>query len=139
MDDQLTPNLRTNLPFSQGAPSTARSALRLFTRELSANVEDVALLLVSELVANAVQHGEPDITLGLWLQPDWLTISVDDAGKLPTSLMTGFPPHEHEHGRGLALVNALAAHWGIEGDDGGQGKHIWFDLARPAASSSAAF
>ena len=61
-----------------------------------------------------------------------LRIEVDDDG-------TGTPEPQpltetEEHGRGLHLVGALAASWGMEAADGG-GKRIWAELPLPAPAA----
>jgi anti-sigma regulatory factor (Ser/Thr protein kinase) len=117
------------LPFTGAAPSTARSYLRLFARNLSAATLDEALVMVSELVTNALQHGKPEITLQLWLRPDRIAVAVLDRGDASPSLIHPAPRGDHPHGRGLMLVNALAAHWGVRCSEGRAGKTVWFDLA----------
>ena len=42
-----------------------------------------------------------------------------------------------EHGRGLALVDALADDWGWEPEAGGGGKTVWFDLRADGAGAKA--
>jgi hypothetical protein len=51
-------------------------------------------------------------------------ISVTDTDPLIPALRT--PVEEAEHGRGLHLVDVLAARWGV--DPGGVGKSVWFEL-----------
>ena len=94
---------------------------------------DDALLVVSELAANALTHARSSYRIRLSATPAVLRIEVDDAG-------AGTPEPQpltdtEEHGRGLHLVDALAASWGMEsGEDGG--KRVWAELALPAASTA---
>ena len=84
-------------------------------------VEDVELV-VSELVANAVRHGAGTITLVLALLPDGVRVAVADQGPgAPTLVDAGL---ERTDGRGLALVDRLAAEWGVDRLPDG-GKEVW--------------
>ncbi len=90
-----------------------------------------AELVVSELVTNATLHGEPPIVVRL-LAGDRIRVEVHDGGrsapivvKRNTEAMTG---------RGLALVAAVSAEWGVEAAESG-GKVVWAELAREAAPS----
>ena len=128
MDAQVTPtSLRTELPFTSEAPSIAREQLRRFARNLRAATVDDAVLMVSELVTNAVAHGQPEITLWLRLRPGRLTVAVADRGEAP--LTCAMPPPQQPFGRGLVIVNALAARWGVSRSQGGVDKRVWFDVA----------
>jgi anti-sigma regulatory factor (Ser/Thr protein kinase) len=118
----------------------ARRVLRHMLRqwELEA-VADPALLLLSELVTNAVQassdgavqeHKSQQMTcLTLQLTDASLVISVWDANPALPALqevdVTG------DHGRGLLLVDFLADSWGHYAADGG--KVVWCEVAIPAA------
>ena len=114
------------------APSTARHLVaELVTAgepSLDKSPLDTLLLLVSEVVTNAVHHGAPPITLSVNLGAGCLHVEVIDHG-------SGVPEqHEPaslwaEHGRGLLLVEALAAAWGTTPlTDGSGAKKVWFDL-----------
>lgn len=86
---------------------------------------DDALLVASELATNAVMHAESSCRLRLSLGPRTLRIDVVDAGQ-----GTPEPQPEsatEEHGRGLLLVAALSAAWGLEVLPG-DGKTVWAEL-----------
>lgn len=100
---------------------------------------DTALLLVSELVANAVRYGEEPITLDVVPDDDEVTIGVSDGGdELPTLTAVG-PPlvvsgdelagREAIGGRGLRLIATLADAWDVEKRM--VGKRVWFALRSP--------
>ena len=126
MHAQFTPtSLRTELPFTSEAPSIAREQLRRFARNLRAATVDDAALMVSELVTNAVAHGQPEITLRLRLRPHRLTVAVADCGQAP--LTCAMPPLQQASGRGLVIVDALAARWGVS--QGRVDNQVWFDVA----------
>ena len=62
----------------------ARAAIRSFMGvSLSPEDEHAVALVVSELVANAVQHGEEPIQLRVATSPGCIHIEVTDAGNLP--------------------------------------------------------
>lgn len=84
-------------------------------------VADDVLLICSELAANAVQHSASASPNGHFTvraeirDGEYAWIEVEDQGGSWAARR-----HAGEHGRGLAIVNALAAHWCILGDDTGR-------------------
>ncbi len=96
------------------APAQARRASRqvLVGWRLPGLVDSV-LMVVSELVTNAVRHGRPPVWLELRRSPAALRVSVHDDD--PTDPGTPSPSGEDdESGRGLAIVRALAVEVGVE-------------------------
>lgn len=91
------------------------------------NVE-VARLLVSELVTNAVQHGGGEVVLVVARRGDGLRVEVHDAS--PVMPVLAERSSLMERGWGLRLVAELATTWGTAPrDDGQPGKQVWFTLA----------
>ncbi|MBC2903066.1 SpoIIE family protein phosphatase [Streptomyces cupreus] len=88
---------------------------------------EVAELLVSELVTNALRHSHSrPVDLRL-VRGDTLLCEVDDDDhELPT-LMNAGP--DDELGRGLRLVSTLAREWGTSRTSAG--KTVWFELTLP--------
>jgi anti-sigma regulatory factor (Ser/Thr protein kinase) len=87
---------------------------------------EVAELAVSELVTNAIRHGTGPLTLRLSRHDDGVVVEVTDGG-------AGTPRRrratlDDEGGRGLQLVGALAAGWGVR--PAGAGKIVWCRIAR---------
>lgn len=120
------------LPASAEATRLARGALRDRLPDVDAEVVDDVLLIVSELVNNAVQHGRPAIELRLRVQPLAVDVSVLDHGP---ELPPAEPPVAHESatsGRGLSIIHTLAHAWGVEPLPGGDGKSVWAQLERSA-------
>jgi anti-sigma regulatory factor (Ser/Thr protein kinase) len=116
------------LPPSGQAPGLARQAARdaLAAWRLE-ELTETAVLLVSELVTNAIQHASTDgsvIVLRLETTGDWLRIEVHDAdpGEPAPRLPTGLA----ESGFGLVLVEAMADKWGVR--QTGNGKAVWAEL-----------
>ncbi|MFF4902245.1 ATP-binding protein [Streptomyces sp. NPDC001068] len=83
---------------------------------------DTALLLVTELATNALQHGSgPAIGVRIFLQGDHCVIKVTDTAGSPTRPRLRAASPTDESGRGLFLVEALAAEWGVSDD----GTRVW--------------
>lgn len=90
---------------------------------------DLAVLLVSELVTNAVLHGSAPIVLRLTHWEASLRVEVDDAGTCLGPAEAGGWDLTAEGGRGLALVEALATSWGSVAHGGlSTGKTVWFEI-----------
>ncbi|MER8044727.1 ATP-binding protein [Streptomyces sp. NPDC094032] len=93
---------------------------------------DVAELLTSELVTNALIHTDDGAVVTATVVPDQLRVEVRDfvPGLHRTRARV---PHADDgtHGRGLVLVQALADSWGVENH--GMGKVVWFELNGGAA------
>ena len=114
-------------------PASAGEARRFVERALDeaglSHLAYDAALLVSELVANAILHaGTP---FDVVVKPDGGRVRVevhDGSPELPVrkrySTMSGT-------GRGLLLVERMAAGWGA--DPTSKGKVVWFDLHRRSA------
>ena len=88
---------------------------------------DDALLLVTELVTNAVVHAGTDMELHLEVGVDRARIEVADHGAGGLSVLRGEPDAGREGGRGIFLLDALAQEWGTRHFRGG--KSVWFELA----------
>jgi CheY-like chemotaxis protein/anti-sigma regulatory factor (Ser/Thr protein kinase) len=92
-------------------------------------LRDDALLVTSELAANAITHADSTCRLRVSLTPTTLRIDVVDTGAGTPEPQP--PSATEEHGRGLHLVAAVTTAWGLEliPDDG---KVVWAELLRPA-------
>ncbi|MDH2429154.1 ATP-binding protein [Sphaerisporangium sp. TRM90804] len=74
---------------------------------------DDVVLVVGELLANAVAYGEPPVGLLVWAGEGELVVQVSDHGaERPRRLRLDV---EAVHGRGLAIVEALADESGVAG------------------------
>ncbi|MFJ9035171.1 ATP-binding protein [Streptomyces sp. NPDC102406] len=100
---------------------------------------ETLVLLVSELVTNAVVHTGRPAVLRMVLPgvqgvcPGMVRVEVADASDRPPA-----PRHadgEATNGRGLELVDGLADRWGWRPE--GAGKAIWCELDRCAAAAAA--
>ncbi|MGW2564209.1 SpoIIE family protein phosphatase [Streptomyces sp. NPDC001514] len=86
---------------------------------------DVALLVVSELVTNAVAHTQGEVRLDLTLSADRLRIAVNDTSPRSPVKPTDVD-WEATGGRGLLIVEATTASWGSVPLSGG--KQVWAEI-----------
>lgn len=95
---------------------------------------DDAVLILSELLTNAIQHSHGrEITMSLALRNDHLVISVHNGvtGRWPiaSESIASEPDADRENGRGLWLVSSIArqrhGRWGVSE----KGDTTWCDLA----------
>jgi anti-sigma regulatory factor (Ser/Thr protein kinase) len=116
-------------------PESVRVARR-FTASCLARVDssvrDVVVLLVSEVVTNAVRHGGPHartakVGLSVKVLSDRVRVEVkDDGSMLP---VVGDGAIDNLSGRGLLLVEGLATRWGFDRSTT-SGKTVWLEVAR---------
>lgn len=138
VDDDLRPAhlpaVWLALPATPAAARLARGFVSSTLSEVEPDVVDVAVLLTSELVANAVLHGRAPIRLQLHREHGTLRIEVYDAGRLWAPPPAAAWSLTSEGGRGLPLLAALATSWGSQSDvDSVVGKVVWFELAHHQA------
>jgi anti-sigma regulatory factor (Ser/Thr protein kinase) len=106
--------------------SDVRSALREFLRRWGKPARaDIAELLTSELVTNALVHTDHDAIVTATLGPRGLRVEVRDfVGRRPEPRVPD--ADSGTNGRGLVLVQSLADAWGVRAH--GVGKVVWFEL-----------
>lgn len=111
-------------------PTSARACRRFLLDTLDEwdadQFADEAVLLLSELVTNAVLHAGTEIEVEVQLERDILRVEVRDGDpRIPSvrhySLLSGT-------GRGLALVAGTAKTWNAEPLPEANGKRVWFEL-----------
>jgi Histidine kinase-, DNA gyrase B-, and HSP90-like ATPase len=111
---------------NHGAPAVARELIARWFAGTHETIDiQLAKLLTSELVSNAVVHGRGRITLRAGLDEDRLLVEVLDEGDgLPAIREGRFQPG---NGWGLKIVDAASSRWGVhEGTT-----HVWFEIERP--------
>jgi anti-sigma regulatory factor (Ser/Thr protein kinase) len=87
-------------------------------------VEDT-VLVVSEVVTNAVQHGAGVVLVRLLRRRTYVRVEVqDNSSRLPVMLAVG--GRAADRGRGLHIVRNLASRWGSQRN--GRGKLVWAEL-----------
>ena len=127
--------LTLTLPPAGRAAGVARQVTReTLAAWRVAHIEETAVLLVSELVTNAVRHARPGrlaMALSLEAAGAWLRIEVHDADARVPRQRT--PGASDESGFGLLLIEALAGNWGVR--QTATGKAVWAELdARQVAN-----
>jgi anti-sigma regulatory factor (Ser/Thr protein kinase) len=120
------------LSYSTTAARRARRLADDFVREHGGEPRGTEfLVMVSEVVANAVRYGEPetDGRIGLRLEAEGHTLRavVTDAGPAFTFERGVLDKSELGH-LGLALVDGLADRWGLSLDGK---KAVWFEIDVP--------
>jgi anti-sigma regulatory factor (Ser/Thr protein kinase) len=118
-------------PAEPGAVRTARQAVRGQLRGWGlGGLADLAALLVSELVTNALRHATGPIGVRL-VRPSGLdgVLLVEVSDPLPDPPRERAARPEDESGRGLQLVASSSRRWGTR--PGAVGKTVWFELALP--------
>jgi anti-sigma regulatory factor (Ser/Thr protein kinase) len=109
-------------------PTSARAAREFVAGTLlrwgRRDQTEAAVLLTSELVTNAIIHARTQVAVTIRLADEALRVVVLDESKEHPSRRSG--NDELGGGRGLKLVEALAASWGVSPE--GSGKAVWFEL-----------
>lgn len=110
--------------------STGIGEARRFTRAQMkiwglAAIADNAILMISELVTNAILHGGEGAVLTLLA--DELRIRAEVRDSSPAMPVVRSYSETATTGRGMVIVDALASDWGTYRVDGG--KVVWFELA----------
>jgi PAS domain S-box-containing protein len=127
-DDASESLLELSLPGGPAAPGAARRALSAaLGGRLSERAEGDALIILSELVTNAIRHGgarEESESVGVHaaLRDGALRLEITDPGP-------GFEPGGHgprpDGGYGLHLLDRLATSWGVSG---AEPVTVWVEL-----------
>jgi len=126
---------RIDLPGDVTSVAKARRYVRVLLANIAHPRADDAVLLVSELVANAVRHSDSalpggQVTVAVACCSGTLHIDVIDAGSPTTKPeLRPAPGPLTCSGRGLWLVRELSSAWGWH--DTPTGRVVWFQL--PAA------
>ena len=120
---------RVRLTRKPAAAAEARAQVRVAIRDWKIPVDpDIAILLASDLVTNAITHGAGEtLTLAIRCSRAHLRIDVYDQSR---SLPLGMDePADTDAGRGLVLVAVLSTEWGSFRTPAG--KAMYFTLAFP--------
>jgi anti-anti-sigma factor len=129
--EQFLERVELELAADGSAPARARAEVRAAAGEsLDEEAMQIAVLLTSELVTNAVLHpgaGSP-VGLCILVLPAAIRVEVSDHGD-------GFDPTRppsrapHEGGRGLLLVDHLAGRWGAGPRPSDNRFTVWFEVS----------
>ena len=101
---------KIRLPFEPSTPNMVRTKLAgyLTVNRAPSNVIDNALIVVSEMIANAVSHGVPTddgmLEISWNLKPELLELCAFDDDSLS--------------GRGLSIIKKVADRWWVDSTEG---------------------
>ena len=125
------------LPYAPTSVAVARQRLAadLNAAGIFAGAVGDAVLVVSELLSNAIRHARPlpgsSVQVAWALDDDAVEVAVSDGGAA-TRPTVAHATVSSLGGRGLDIVDYLARTWGVRTDDGGL--TVWAVLAAPAHS-----
>lgn len=136
----------TTFPCGVSAVPGARRFARdvLHQRDVAEGTTETVILLVSELVTNAIVHAASPVELTMRVAPRMVTVGVRDSDpRLPTVVRDkkavrdkAAAGDEAGGGLGLLILDELTHDWVVEEEP--DGKIVWFSVARtherPAAS-----
>lgn len=112
------------LPRVPVSVARARAGLRPLRDALGNRYEDV-VLMVSELVTNAIRHGSgTTVRMTARVRGGSFHVEVVDGGNGFT-VPAGTPDPSSPGGRGLRVVGSLSDDWGVYE---GNSTHVWFEL-----------
>jgi anti-sigma regulatory factor (Ser/Thr protein kinase) len=109
------------------AAAEARRAIHEDCQTMPGHLLYDAELLTTEVVTNSVKHARGMITVAIECDGQTLAVAVgDDSPLMPTVRR---PRVNDIGGRGMQLVDRLAASWGTQRREDGKGKLVWFRIA----------
>jgi anti-sigma regulatory factor (Ser/Thr protein kinase) len=122
------------LPCTPASVAVARRALSDELR--AAGIFDSAIrdavLVVSELLSNAILHADPlpgeSIRVTWDIDGSWVEVAVSDGGS-PTLPLAAEVPVSSLGGRGLSIVSHLCDAWGVRSDE--LGLTVWAVMRAP--------
>ena len=116
-------------PTGKSAAAARRTLEQILGEAELTGLVDEALLLVTELVTNAVVHAGTEIELRVETSTEGLHVEVVDRSPGSLPVIRPAPAETREGGRGVFLLDALATEWGTRHFGGG--KSVWFRLGPP--------
>jgi anti-sigma regulatory factor (Ser/Thr protein kinase) len=119
----------TTLPRAAASIQLARELVGTHGTRLTGAHRDDARLMVSELVTNALRHGQGVITLGITPATYHLTVEVADEGHGEVVIAAASGA---SGGWGLRIVDELADAWGFDSGS----TRVWFRLPLTASTTS---
>jgi anti-sigma regulatory factor (Ser/Thr protein kinase) len=109
------------------ASSAARAwVTTLMDRWGVSHVTETAILLTSELVTNALRHGESAPAITAAIAAGFLEVGVTDTMPEAAPQVVATDDPTVVGGRGMAIVEALSVEWGTAVLP--EGKQVWFRL-----------
>ena len=118
--------LRATLRAEPEQVAEARRLVEDYLRDRGEEDGEVAVLLTSELVTNAILHGHGPLELRAHTEGSALRIEVRDQEPASPPVLRSDADLTEIGGRGLQLVDTLADRWGWSAEP--EGKVVWFEL-----------
>lgn len=112
----------TTLPPRSTSPARARRFVADTLAEWQADGGDDAVLVVSELVTNALLHARTPMAVAI-AEDGGRTVRLSVTDGSTQALQERHFSVDSGTGRGLRLLTSLAVEWGVEWHDGG--KTVW--------------
>ena len=140
LDMEVTESSVLLLAFPASSVGVARRRLvsDLIEAGICSSAVTDAALVISELLSNALRHGEPlpgtSLRVAWRLDDDSVRVSVSDGGG-PTRPELGEPTQSTTGGRGLRIVQRLSRCWGASSDD--EGTTVWAEVQIPQMTTVA--
>ena len=128
--------VRLHCHHSVNAPRQAREAVSTACDDWDlGHLRSAAVLIISELVTNAIRHAGTDVDVEAMVRGTFLHLRVRDASPVPPSVAELNPFTLADHGRGMPIVAQLSTSWGCVVNSTATGKVVWATLrTRPIAS-----
>jgi anti-sigma regulatory factor (Ser/Thr protein kinase) len=129
------PMSTVTVPHVSSSVSAARHALadELAANGIDMSIRDDAVLVLSELVSNAIKHAAPlpsgEISVRWSLRQDRLHLEITDGGG-QTRPQAAVAAVSSLGGRGLDIVRTICSAWGVTEE--GNAVTVWADLPRHA-------
>ena len=129
------------LPYDPASVGVARQRLAadLNAAGIFAGAVGDAVLVVSELLSNAIRHARPlpgaNVQVAWAVGEDAIEVAVSDGGS-PTTPVRAHATVSSLGGRGLDIVEYLARRWGVRSDDSGQ--TVWAVLSASVGAERSA-
>ncbi len=124
--------VRVRLPCDTGAPATARRLVREMCPlwQVDDELQETAQFVVSELVANAVEHACTGVCLTLERDSHGLRVAVRDGSPVgfPGPVQRSTDPLGQVRGLGLELVERLTTAWGVDVQP--DGNTVWAEITK---------
>ena len=114
--------INTTLPRSPDSTRLARDVVTDCIEGVSDELRDDALLMTTELVSNALRHGEGVVSLQVINESGELLVEVADEGSGAIEMT---PKPSSLGGWGLRVVDRIADDWGVRPGS----TRVWFRLS----------
>ena len=115
------------LPAADGAVTEARHRVQdhIDAWHIDADSRDTAVLVMSELVTNAVVHTDSSaVTCVLAATETQVLVQVEDEGTSRSAPVRRRPSPQQQGGRGLFIVETVSCSWGTSRLPDGHGGHV---------------